>query len=88
MVRWLTSLQKREMYEAAKNVMVAWSLICALFLIADLSRATDISNLLIREVAKVITLNFWAFVWMYPVAGLGVIAFVTRPRGRAVTSAR
>ncbi len=84
----MTSLQRPGMYEATKNVMVVWSFFCALYLIADLSLATDMNNLIVREFAKVITLHFWTVVWAYPVAGLGVIAFVTRPRGAAATKAR
>jgi hypothetical protein len=77
---WLKSLQKREMYEAAKNVMIAWSLICAWALIIGLSRVADINQVVAREFSRVITMEFWLTVWAYPLAGLGIIAFVTRPR--------
>lgn len=87
MARWLTSLQKPGMYEATKNVMIVWSFLCALYLIVDLSMAADMNNLVVRQFTKVMTLHFWTIIWAYPVAGLGIIAFITRPRA-AATKAR
>lgn len=83
MARWLKSLQKQSIYDAAKNLIVGWSLVCAFSVIIALSKTLDMSNPVIRDFAKVITMDFWATVWAYPVAGLGIIAFVTRPRGAA-----
>jgi len=88
MVRWLNSLQKREMHEAAKNVMIAWSLICAFVLIAGLSRTADTDNVMLRALGKVLTIDFWSMVWAYPTAGLGIIAFVTWPRQPRQTLAK
>ncbi len=88
MAGWLKSLQKREMYQAAKNVMIAWSLICAVALVAGLSRDADISNFVTRAFVKVLTIDFWSIVWAYPVAGLATIAFLTAPRPAAATNAR
>lgn len=88
MAGWLKSLQKREMCEAAKNVIIAWSLVCAVALIAGLSAAADMDNIVTRAFVKVLTIDFWAVVWAYPVLGLGIIAFVTSPRASAVTKAR
>ena len=83
MARWLKSLQKSEIHVAAKNLLVGWSLVCAFSLIIALSKTMDMTNPVIRDFAKVITMDFWATVWAYPTAGLGIIAFVTRPRGAA-----
>lgn len=80
MARWLKSLQKREIHDAAKNLIVGWSLTCAFALIVALSKTMDMTNPVIRDFAKVITMDFWVTVWAYPTAGLGIIAFVTRPR--------
>ena len=88
MVRWLNSLQKREMHEAAKNLMVAWSLICAFALIVGLSRTADTDNVMLRALGKVLTIDFWSMVWAYPTAGLGIIAFVTWPRRPRQTLAK
>ena len=84
MARWLKSLQKQELNTAAKNLIVGWSLVCAFSLIVALSRTMDVANPVIRDFSKVITMDFWATVWAYPTAGLGIIAFVTRPRAATV----
>jgi hypothetical protein len=88
MVRWLNSLQKHETHEAAKNLMVAWSLICAFALIVGLSRTADTDNVMLRALGKVLTIDFWSMVWAYPTAGLGIIAFVTWPRRPRQTLAK
>jgi hypothetical protein len=82
MVRRLKSLQKRTMYDGARNLMFAWTLLCAIGVSVGLIKVQDLLAMTVvqRSVVEVITVSFWMTVWAYPVAGLGIIAFVTKPR--------
>jgi len=82
MVAWLRSLQKRTMYEVARNLAVAWTLVCAWGLIVGLTRILNQLPMNAPQVlAKTITVSYWMTLWVYPTAGLAIIALIVRPRG-------
>jgi hypothetical protein len=82
MAAWLRSLQKRTMYEGARNLAVAWTLVCAWGLIVGLIRILDQLPMTAPQVlAKTITVDYWMTLWVYPTAGLAIIALLLRPRG-------
>lgn len=84
MVAWLRSLQKRTMYEGARNLLVAWTLLCAFGLIDGLLKILDKLPMTAAQVAvmKAITVGYWLTVWVYPTAGLAIIAVIVRPRAK------
>lgn len=82
MVHWLRSLQNRRMYEGARNLIIAWTVVCALGLIAGLLKILNGPPMTILQgtVSQTLTVAFWGTVWVYPTAGLAIIAFVTKPK--------
>ena len=89
MIRTLRALQKPAMYEAAKTLMVAWTLLCAFGLVAVLITVLDMAaaHVVERAFAEFIAVAFWLTIWAYVTAGLGIIAFVTKPRKTVVETA-
>lgn len=89
MIRRLRMLQKPAMYEAAKTLMAAWTLLCAVGLVAILINVLNMPSAAVvqRAVAEFITVAFWLTIWTYVTAGLGIIAFVTKPRETGVRTA-
>lgn len=85
MTHWLRSLQNARLYAAARNLIIAWTLVCALGLIAGLLSILNGLPMPVVQSAtsQTVTVSFWATVWVYPTAGLAVIAFVTKPRVKA-----
>ena len=85
MAHWLKSLQNVRLYAAARNLIIAWTLVCALGLIAGLLNILNGLPMPVLQSAtsQLITVSFWATVWVYPTAGLAIIAFVTKPRVKA-----
>ena len=57
-------------------------MLCALGLIAGLLKILNGPPMTVvaGTVSQTLTLAFWATVWVYPTAGLVIIAFVTKPR--------
>lgn len=82
MAHWLRSLQNRRMYDGARNLIIAWTVLCALGLIAGLLHILNGPPVTTVQgtVSQTLTVAFWATVWVYPTAGLIVIAFITKPR--------
>lgn len=82
MVHWLRSLQNRRMYEGARNLIIAWTLLCALGMIVGLLKILNGPPVTTPQGAlfQTLTVSFWGTVWVYPTAGLAIIAFVTKPR--------
>ena len=82
MAHWLRSLQNRRMYDGARNLIIAWTVLCALGLIAGLLKILNGPPTTTAQGAlfQTLTVSFWATIWVYPTAGLLIIAFVTKPR--------
>jgi hypothetical protein len=81
MVARLRSLQKRTMYDGARNLIIGWTLVCALGLIAGLLKIVDALPDPQVTAAMGITVGFWFTWWAYPVVGLAIIAVIVKPRG-------
>jgi hypothetical protein len=83
-VNWLRSLQSARLYAGARNLIIAWTLICALSLIAGLLNVLHgLPSPIGQAIAETVTVSFWTTVWLYPTLGLAIIAFVTKPRMKA-----
>lgn len=84
LVNWLRSLQSAKLYAGARNLIIAWTLVCALSLIAGLLKVLNgLPSPIGQAVAETVTLSFWTTVWLYPTLGLAIIAFVAKPRAKA-----
>ncbi|HEV2356547.1 MAG TPA: hypothetical protein VGZ23_02920 [bacterium] len=75
------------MYEGARNLLVAWTLLCAFGLIDGLLKILDKLPMTAAQVAvmKAITVGYWLTVWVYPTAGLAIIAVIVRPRAKQLS---
>lgn len=86
MIHRLGALQKPAMYEAAKTLVAAWTLLCAIGMVAGLIKVLDMASATVvqRAVTEVVTVSYWLTIWTYVTLGLGIIAFVTKPRAAAI----
>lgn len=84
-MHWLRSLQNDRLYVGARNLIIAWTLVCALGLIAGLLNILNGMPMPVVQSAtsQLVTVSFWTTVWVYPAAGLAIIAFVAKPRVKA-----
>lgn len=78
------------MYRAAKIGMLIWTILCFLGACSGMMNVANKSggHMSDAEAAGAgIGLFIWVLIWFFPMAGMGIVALVTRPKQTAETSA-